>query len=226
MTLPFNDDTHTRSYICFVCGIMYKNFEEFTEHIVETHEEGREYIKCPLQRCQACVRDLKQHFKTKHSGEKIPKVGPMRAIIWKDQSPAKGGKLKSKKPHFRQGYLISTKNGGKEMHYRSGMECDVYECLEAMKEVIAYQVEPFKVKYTFCKPGDTYDVHEYNPDLQVLFDDGHSEVWEVKPSDQTTLPVNQAKWTACKQHCEARGMGFMVLTEKGLGQLKQKIKNS
>ena len=214
-----------KKYQCFVCGIQFEIFDEFKSHIKETHEEGRDYIVCPLQRCNAPIRCLKTHFKSKHpTEEKIPKVGPMRAIVWKDQSPAKGGALKTKKPHFRQGYLVSPKNGGKEMHYRSGMECDVYECLEQMKEVIAYDVEPFKVKYSFCKPGDTSDQHEYNPDLRIVFDDGRTEIWEVKPSDQTHLPVNQAKWAACKQHCEARGMGFMVLTEKGLAQLKQKVK--
>ena len=224
-TFPFAKDDGKKKYTCFICGVVYLEFDEFTEHIIENHEEGKDYVRCPLERCQACVRCLKTHFKSKHPTiTEIPKIGQMRAIVWKDQTQSKG-KLKTRTPKFRQGYLISTKNGGKEMHYRSGLECDVYECLEEMKEVIAYDVEPFKVQYAFHKDAkDKTGIHEYNPDLRIVFDDGHAEIWEIKPSDQTHLPINQAKWVACKQHCDARGMGFMVLTEKGLGQLKQKIK--
>lgn len=216
--LPFPNN-NVRTYQCFVCGINHTNLEDYKEHVL-THEEGRNYIICPLPRCGYPVRCLRTHFKSKHPNEKIPTSGQMKALIWKDQT-AKEGKLKQRKPKFREGYLLSTKNGGKEMHYRSGMECDVYECLEAMPEVISYSVEPFKVQYTF--EGNT---HEYNPDLSILFDDGHIEVWEIKPSNQTQLPKNSAKWAACDQHCQARGYAFMVLTEIGMGKLKQKIKNS
>jgi hypothetical protein len=217
--LPFQKDNGKRKYVCFVCGLSYTEFNEFTEHIILNHEESREYVRCPLERCQACVRDIRTHFKSNHPTEKIPKIGQMKALIWKDQSN-KDGKLKQRKTRFREGYLISNKNGGKEMHYRSGMECDVYECLEAMPEVISYEVEPFKVQYSFQG-----EIHHYNPDLSVIFDDGHTEIWEIKPSNQTTLPVNNAKWAACNQHCQARGYSFMVLTEIGMGKLKQKIKN-
>jgi hypothetical protein len=208
--------------MCFVCGKNHKVFEEYKKHIIDMHEEGREYVICPLARCGAPVRDLRLHFKAKHPSEaSVPKTGQMKAMIWKDQGPRKdGGKLKQRKPKFREGYLVSTKNGGREMHYRSGMECDVYECLESMSEVVSYDVEPFKVQYTF-----EGEVHEYNPDLSILFDDGHIEIWEIKPANQTHLPRNNAKWTACNQYCQARGFNFMVLTEVGMGKLKQRTKN-
>lgn len=219
MTLPFAGDNHKRKYICFICGMSHTDFEEFTMHILENHEEGREYVRCPLERCQACVRDLRQHFKSKHPHEtNLPKTGQMKALIWKDQKD-KNGKLKQRKPRFREGYLVSVKNGGKEMHYRSGMECDVYEILEAMPEVIGYEVEPFKVNYSFMG-----EMHEYNPDLKVLFQDGRIEIWEIKPSNQTHLPKNNAKWVACQQYCETRGFGFMVLTETGMGKLKNSLR--
>lgn len=221
MALPFPKDDHKRKFQCFVCGQAFYEFEEYKAHIIEKHDESREYVICPLERCGAPVRDLRSHWKVKHPSEKqMPKFKQTKALIWKNQT-AKEGKLKQRKPKFREGYLVSTKNGGKEMHYRSGMECDVYECLEAMPEVISYSVEPFKVQYTF--EGNT---HEYNPDLSILFDDGHIEIWEIKPSNQTQLPKNSAKWAACDQHCQSRGYAFMVLTEIGMGKLKQKIKNS
>jgi hypothetical protein len=216
MTLPFSKD-NVKKYICFVCGESYYEYEEYKAHILDNHEEGREFVICPLTRCGAPVRDVRLHFKAKHKNESLPKVGQMKATIWKDQNPKGNGGLQQKKPNFREGYLISTKNGGKEMHYRSGWECDVYECLEAMPEVIQYEVEPFKVQYSFMG-----NIHEYNPDIQVLFDDGKIEIWEIKPDNQTKLPKNVAKWAACQDYCDARGYGFMVLTERGIEQLKQK----
>lgn len=215
--LPFNK-SEQRQYTCFVCGLSFAGFDEFTGHILEKHEEGREYIRCPLDRCRACVRDLRQHFKVKHPSENMPKIGQLKATIWKDQN-LKTGKLTQRKPKFREGYMFSTKNG-KEMHYRSGMECEVYECLEIMDEVIAYEVEPFPIQYSFQG-----EVHEYNPDLQIFFSNGKVAIWEIKPSNQTSLPKNSAKWSACQYFCETRGYEFMVLTEIGMGKIKQDLKN-
>lgn len=219
--LPFQKDNNKRKWMCFVCGREFEEYDPYKEHIIESHEEGREYVLCPLARCGAPVRDLRLHFKAKHPSEKgVPKVGQMKALVWKDHS-TRTGKMKQRKPKFREGYLVSGKNGGKEMHYRSGYECEVYECLECLPEVIKYDVEPFKVQYTF-----EGEVHEYNPDLSVLFDDGHVEIWEIKPSNQTSLPRNTAKWSACQQHCEARGWNFIVMTEKGIGKLKVAAKET
>lgn len=219
--LPFQKDNNKRKWMCFVCGREFEEYDPYKEHIIESHEEGREYIICPLARCGAPVRDLRLHFKAKHPSEKeVPKIGQMKALVWKDHS-TRTGKMKQRKPKFREGYLVSGKNGGKEMHYRSGYECEVYECLECLPEVIKYDVEPFKVQYTF-----EGEVHEYNPDLSVLFDDGHVEIWEIKPSNQTSLPRNTAKWSACQQHCEARGWNFIVMTEKGIGKLKMAAKET
>lgn len=214
-TFPFEKDD-TKKYSCFVCGVQFEDFDLFKGHIFEKHDEGREFIVCPLARCGAPVRDMKSHFKAKHPSEQLPKTGQMRAMVWKDQVGQKG-KLKTRKPKFREGYLMSNKMG-KEVHYRSGMECNFYECLEADKTVIKYDVEPFTVKYSF--QGDT---HDYHPDLSVVFDDGRVEVWEIKPAKQTTLDKNKAKWAACQSHCEARGWEFVVVTEVGLGKLKNKI---
>lgn len=217
MSLPFQKDNSVRNYVCFICGRGYADFDQFKEHIITTHEEGREYVLCPLQRCRAPVRDVKLHFKVKHPTEKeIPKNCQMKAIVWKDFSGKKSKKKKG--PIFREGYMVSVKNGGKEMHYRSGLECQVYECLECLSEVIKYDVEPFEIGYFW------EGTHTYTPDLSILFADGHVEIWEVKPSDQTTLPQNLAKWAAAEQHCEVRGWEFSVITEKGLANLKKKIK--
>lgn len=207
-----------RVWQCFVCGERHETFEAFKEHILKTHEEGREYVVCPLQRCQAPVRDMRMHFKAKHPGVKRPKTGQNRALIWKDIS-TKNGKMNTKMPHFREGYLDSVKNG-KEMHYRSGMECEVYELLERWDEVTKYEDEPFPVKYQFRG-----EQHDYFPDIRISFRDGTTEVWEVKPSSQTQIEKNKAKWSACNNHCLTRGWKFMVLTEKGMQKLRKKIQD-
>jgi hypothetical protein len=218
MTLPFEKD-NKRKWQCFVCGKNHHDFESFKEHIVNSHEEGREFVICPLPRCGAPVRDVRAHFKAKHPTEGAPKTGQMKAMIWKDQTT--GGKVKTRKPTFREGYIISTKNGGREFHYRSGMECEVMECLEAIPDVLAYDVEPFKPGIPYLYKGEQ---HTYFPDLSVKFIDGRVEIWEIKPAAQTDLEVNECKWAAATKYCAARGWEFIVVTEVGLGKLKKMAK--
>ena len=211
-----NFEKDKRVYQCFICGERHQTFEEFREHIVKNHEEGREYIMCPLKRCQAPVRDMKAHFKAKHPHDKLPKTCANRAAIWKDIS-TKNGKMNTKKPHFREGWMTSVKCG-KDMHYRSGMECEVYEMLERWNEVVKYEEEPFPVRYAFLGIE-----HDYYPDIRITFRDGAVEIWEVKPSSQTQIGKNKAKWSACNEYCLARAWKFMVLTEKGLRKLREKV---
>ena len=220
--MPFNyefNNNKNRKYRCFVCGKDHDDFANFKKHVTEFHEEGREFVICPLTRCQAPVRDLALHFKAKHCTEHLPKEKQQRAIVWKDQDK-NSGKLKSAKPRFREGNFVSIKNGGKEMHYRSGMECEVYELLEAIPDVQSYKVEPFPVPYLF-----EANMHNYHPDLQIHWSDGKIEVWEIKPGKQTELPRNKAKWASCATYCQSRGWKFMVLTETGVRGLRQRVFN-
>jgi len=218
MTLPFSKDTG-RKWQCFICGKSHNDFESFKTHIMETHDEGREYIVCPLERCGAPIRDVRLHFKVIHKTEKPPKQGQMRALIWKD--PLSGGK-RTKKPSFREGYIVSLKNNGKEFFYRSSYECEVFECLEVLPDVIAYDVEPFKQGIPYLFNGKS---HKYHPDLSIKFSDGTVAVWEIKPANQTHLPLNEAKWSAAGQYCRARGWDFVVVTEVGINKLKKKVRD-
>lgn len=218
MTWEFTNDKE-RKWQCFVCGKSHYDFESFKDHIRHSHEEGREFVICPLERCMAPVRDLRAHFKAKHPYDKLPAVRQTRAVIWKDVSLKDGKKAKTKAPKFREGHLISQKNGGAEMHYRSGLECKVYEILEAMPEVAAYEVEPISIPYLF--EGSQ---HHYFPDLRIRFSDGRIAVWEIKPANQTDIPKNDAKWSAAEVYCKTRGWEFMVLTERGVDKLKAKVR--
>jgi hypothetical protein len=210
MTLPFNNN-NKRKWRCFVCGQEYIEYDKFVNHIINQHEEGRDYVLCPLARCRAPVRDVRAHFRAKHPREKMPKAKQMKAMVWKD---LKTGKTKTK---FREGCFYSKKNG-KEIHYRSGYECEVYKLLEMAHEVIAYDTEQVEIPYSFGGKQ-----RRYYPDLHILFNDGSVEIWEIKPASQTSLPINEAKWNSAKAFCLNRGWKFNVMTEVGIGQLKKKM---
>jgi len=215
--LPFQKDDK-RKFQCFICGVMFSEYDKFKTHIIDEHEEGREYVLCPLMRCRAPVRDVRLHFSVKHPSEKLPKKGQMRAIIWKDVNP-KTGKMKTRKPKFKQGWYDSSKMN-KSFYYRSKWEETVFECLDTYNEVLTFESEPFAIPYYW--DGDT---HNYNPDLIVTFFDGRRELWEIKPANQTDIPQNRAKWTAAKEACEARGWKFMVMTEIGIEKLKKIVES-
>lgn len=217
MPLPFEDKESVgkRKWQCFACGHEHTNYEDFREHIVSNHEEGRDYILCP--KCSAPVRDVKAHYKAKHPGWNVPAGTQHKATVWNDFT---GGKKKrSTSAKFRKGSFVSQKMNGKELHYRSGYECEVYELLEQLPEVIHYDAEPLEIPY--CHKGT---MRKYRPDLSILFADGRKEIWEIKPASQTSLPVNDAKWTAANQFCLEKGWNFMVLTEVGMGKLRRQVK--
>ena len=203
-----------RIYRCFVCGIEFFDYEEFKIHILENHEEGREYIVCPKATCGAPVRDMKSHFKACHRYDQLPRGIQTKAMVWKDTSGRK-----TKKPRFRKGEFASVKNGGRLITYRSGWECKCYEFLEEWNEVVAYAAEPVKVPYMWKGKQ-----HNYKPDLIIQFTDGHKEMWEIKPAKQTTIQQNKAKWAAAKEYCLARDWEFQVITENSLAKLNILLK--
>lgn len=209
-------DRDKRIWQCFVCGVEFEEYEEFKSHILKEHEEGREYIKCPLHRCDAPVRDLSAHFKSKHPNDKIPKNCQLKASVWRD---FRGNRKGTRKPvEFKSGYFTSIKSGEK-FKYRSGYELNVYEALEELNECVKFHGESFKVPYFFLGKS-----HNYIPDLSIQFNDGSIEIWEIKPSNQTSYDKNKAKWEACNIYCEQRGWKFKVKTEKGIKELQDKVR--
>jgi len=219
MTLPFKD-TQTRKARCFVCGMDFECYEELKDHILEKHEAGREYVICKY--CGAPVRDVRLHHKVKHPSIKLPKDGQMRATVWYDFS---GQRRKKKKqvPNFKEGYHTSPKNDFQPMHYRSGYEKEVYLLLDEYNAVAAYEVEPEDCITEYYWDGQT---KRYYPDLKVRFTDGHIEVWEIKPSNQTDptdYPQNNTKWDSCAEFVGRRGWPFSVKTEQGIEKLRKAV---
>lgn len=215
MTLPFNN-SERKIFQCFVCGISFSFYEEFKNHVIDEHREGVEYVTC--KQCCAPVRDLRLHYKVLHPQRELPKDGQMRATVWYDFTGKKRKRDKSK-PNFEEGYLTSFKNA-KQLHYRSGYEKQVYMLLEEKNDVAKYEVEP---KDCMCKYWFNGKYRKYWPDLKVIFTDGHTEIWEIKPSNQTDLEQNKAKWDACAEYVGRRGYSFSVKTEQGINKLKKMI---
>lgn len=217
MTLPFSDNNGEKKYSCFCCGVLFSSYDEFKDHIIQEHEQGREYVLCPLPHCKCPVRDVKLHLKVKHPSFDIKSfTGQSRAIVWYDFTSK--GKRKTKKPRFKQGKYQSSKTG-KILGYRSGLEEQVYKLLDADDDVVSFDAEPFHVDY--IHKGQA---HKYTPDIFVTFMDGHKEVWEIKPSDQTDLEKNKDKWYAAGEACKIRGWKFEVYTEQRINKLKNDIK--
>lgn len=218
MASPYEEEVGkgVRRYQCFCCGRQYTDITEYKQHIVSEHEEGRDFVTCPLERCKFPVRDVKLHFAAKHPSEKMPQKGMMKAMVWKDFS---GGKCKKVKgPKTKTGWHGSTKMG-ENFYYRSGWEKEVYELLDQDTDVLGYKAEPFAIDYVYKGEG-----HQYTPDILVTYFDNHQELFEIKPSNQTLLEQNQAKWKSAETVCEMRGWKFVVVTEQMIEKLKNKIK--
>ncbi len=221
MPLTFEDAGlgDQRRWQCFVCGKSHTTFEEYKEHIAATHEEGREYITCPD--CSAPVRDMKMHYKAKHPQRAMPTGCQMRVAVWFDKKRTKDGKGKTtvrKGMNFRKGEFES-KKCGRMFTYRSGLEEEFYNILEEDADVDNWFVEPMKIPY-FWKG----EWHDYIPDIRVNYIDGSTDLWEIKPANQTHYEQNKAKWVAANNYCSNVGWNFVVLTEVGLGKLKVKMK--
>lgn len=214
----FFGDNKKRKRQCFCCGIQFEfdKFDEMQEHLKSEHEEGREWVKCPI--CSIAVRDVPTHSRVFHPNQELPKDGQLKATIWYDFS-SKSKKIKTKKPNFKEGYLVSIKNNGQAMHYRSGYELEIYECLERIDEVVSYEVEPEDCVTSYFWNGKW---RKYHPDLKVHFADGKVEIWECKPSAQCSSDQNRAKWDACAERCKSRDIEFKVKTEKGISKLRKR----
>lgn len=214
MTLPFEDSGH--KFVCFCCGMQFSEYEEFKAHIIENHEEGREFVKCPLAHCGAPVRDVKLHLKVKHPNINLKNfTGQVRAIIWHDFS---NKTKKTRKPRFKQGKYQSIKSG-KVLGYRSGLEEKLYKILDQDENILSFYSEPFQIDY--IHKGQA---HKYTPDLIVHFMDGRKQVWEVKPSNQTDLEMNKNKWRAAEEACKIRGWSFEVFTEQRINKLAKEVR--
>jgi hypothetical protein len=107
--------------------------------------------------------------------------------------------------------------------YRSSWEVAVMRMCDNNPAIQQWASEPVRIPYRDPLTGKQT---VYVPDFLVMFEDKkekkHVELWEIKPANQTALPLNEAKWAACQCYCESRGWSFIVVTEVGIGKLKKR----
>ncbi len=204
---------------CFCCGAIKDDYNDYKEHIFHDHasEEGNLWIKCP--HCGWPIRDIRSHYKIKHSGMIIPKVQQMRARIMKEWDGKKGKMKRSKSgmQTWKEGYFLSQKNSSQQYHYRSSWELYVMECLEEFEEVSSWQCEPFPIPYQLNGVQRTY-----LPDFLIQYKDGSYIMAEIKPKNQCEEEMNKAKWTSAKAYCDIRKWKFEVWTESYIIELRRK----
>lgn len=206
-----------RKWQCFCCGKTCDTYEDYSTHIRDQHEQGREYLECPD--CKAPVRDLKMHYKAKHPKRMMPAGLQTKVIVWKDFRPGKDGKMKGKvkKVNARQGVFTSVKCG-RDFHYKSGLEEEFFNLLEQDVDVENFYYEPFKIPY-FWKG----EWHNYIPDLRINFIDNSTQIWEIKPENQLEFDQNKCKWAAANNYCANMGWEFIVQTQDVLDTFRWKI---
>ena len=71
-----------RDFLCFVCSEGFDTHEQMKDHIFANHREGDDYVICT--RCLTPLRDLCNHYKTKHIGIQIPANAQTKPIIIRD----------------------------------------------------------------------------------------------------------------------------------------------
>ena len=120
--------------------------------------------------------------------------------------------------------------GRKQPHYRSSWEHAAMRMLDGNPAIIKWASESIHINY---KNPFTNKQTIYVPDFFVLYQDAnnkqHAELWEIKPTKETTLEaagkstraqaaaiLNHFKWQAAQAYCKANGLYFRILTENDL----------
>jgi len=130
--------------------------------------------------------------------------------------------------------MQSSKDG--YVQYKSSLELKFLRYCDLNKYIKNFSLEPFPIPYV--KPTDG-KVHRYYIDFYVEFITGHKVLIEIKSYNETVKPqkpnkltpkniqsfnealqtyiINLAKWKACKEFADNKGLKFMILTENELG---------
>lgn len=138
----------------------------------------------------------------------------------------------SKQSRYKQGYIKQSAcskyiNKSEPIIYRSSYEKKFMMWLESNPNIKRWGSECICIPYEFVDGM----IHRYYPDYYVEFVDGTKMIVEIKPSNQTTKPVNEnswaqkewtknvCKWKATQKFCEEHGLLFKILTEKTISRL-------
>ena len=141
----------------------------------------------------------------------------------------------SKNSNYLQGYInpesckkLFPQMKHEKIIFRSSYEKKFVAWLENNPDVKYWGSECLRIPYFYPKDGKT---HSYYPDYVVQMQDNTLMVIEIKPSSQTTKPVNEntwvgeayyknmCKWKATIEFCKNKGYKFKILTEKTINRI-------
>lgn len=185
------------SKIKLVCPICQKDF------LVIRHDADKRKF-CSRRCADSDPKELNRKSEL-HKGKTIPE--------WHRQALSKAIVLRSVEKQFsygKSGYHISPKAG--DVFYRSSYEKKAYEMLDADKNIISYQPEPFSIDYHNAE-GKT---RRYRPDILVNKAKGKTTLIEVKPEWKLKDALTILKLDAGKNYAKQKGWRFEVWTEKKL----------
>jgi len=89
--------------------------------------------------------------------------------------------------------------------------------LDGNEKVVSYSYESIKIPYVSNKK--TGKVRNYLPDFFINWEDGNSEVVEIKPKKKLAGALVQKKVLAGEAWCNANKMSWRVVTEESLKAL-------
>ena len=141
----------------------------------------------------------------------------------------------SKNSNYLQGYInpesckkLFPQMKHEKIIFRSSYEKKFVAWLENNPDVKYWGSECLRIPYFYPKDGKT---HSYYPDYVVQMQDNTLMVIEIKPSSQTTKPVNEntwvgeayyknmCKWKATMEFCKNKGYKFKIITEKTINRI-------
>lgn len=97
---------------------------------------------------------------------------------------------------------------GRSFFYKSGWELALMKWLDTNPDVVSWDYECIRIPYY-------YDDHKrwYVPDFIVTLQNGHREMWEVKPKEFVGTEKNVLKEISGREWCQANNVSnFCVLT--------------
>ena len=108
----------------------------------------------------------------------------------------------------------------KDIKFKSKLELYVCKYLDGEPKITNYVYEPHHLRIPYVKRlGRLRKKAFYYPDFLMEYDDGHREVWEVKPLAQCTDQINRIKWAFASAFCKKHGVAFRVITESVIRSL-------
>lgn len=110
---------------------------------------------------------------------------------------------------YKQGWYESKKNNC-EIYYQSSYELKAFELLEKL-DVVKY-FNRYKFSTDYLNPKDL-QIHQYIPDVEVVYMDGSRQIVEIKAEWQLEDEIVKAKILAGK---EKFGSEYVVWTQKDL----------